>query len=1092
MRKSNELHKSDTCVKKREIVSSGSNNASVFSTTVRSICVRLLSGELIPDVKKELEERLEQRGYIWENQIQKSKTLTAYFNYITRYVKSEGRPITKIPANAVVKIHGEEVQVLPDFIIEHGDNIEVCKLRIGNPTTKRESEESLELYSYLAWAREAYPHAKNISASYYFLKGQSDTGKNGKFTLDYYDPEATDKRHAIHWTPKLEEKFAPEFEELYHPTKPACPEDCSMCSQKNICGYKEAKIPNPDPKEVKPLGDILLTNDQEAAIDFEKGTARINAGAGAGKTLVVAMRIVSLLSKGVKPEEIALLTFTNSGAMEMTERVKRYCEEMGLDSNIDLITSSTFNSFCQSIIDERYTELGFLSSPTVIEDENKCSIVKRILDRYDEIKEFDYVNFTMNEGYATKGALWSVIEAFAQIKEKGYDRLNNPFALSEPSKDILFAAYEDFNNTMKSQGYIEYADQLQLVFELLKLDPTLFDKMGFKHIIVDEFQDTDLQQIELLNQMIDTPSHESFMAVGDDSQAIFSFRNTSPEFLINFGKYFGQGFVDFYLLDNHRSQANIIDLANKINALNVNRVQKDLVASKPAGDIPWTNGFYTHEEEYEWIINEIKKKIDGGKNPSDICFIASNRYELQKMADMLTKVGIPAIMMNPEPYIENSKVLAILDFAKSFKSGTVDGITTLLNVYLKGELLERSDSEINDMVQHFSDQLSSLPTKNKASFLDIIEQLDPDQNDELFQNFLDKLKRKRSLDDIYQYLSDFELYGQRNCYKKEARYDGVVLTTAHSSKGLEWDTVYCSLSKFDASNLHEKKNLALLEEKRRLLFVTLTRAKEELYITGEYAAYTNDKEGRIYNQFLRECYQGVGRVFAPDPNQYFMIQKQKQQEAAEARAKAKGIKLDELVERTPYRIKLEEGLQAEFEKLNPGKNFLVENKYKSFGFLSNNDLKEYAEMYAHPNAMIELTEMIAKEFPGRSIEDVTGLTSTALGSNRMKSTHIRNVIANVLYLKDKTEDDLKSICSKLSCDEMDPRHLVSWYAYTDEQIETKIRKIDAEEKKKAAILKKKTASGTKKTKATPESEAEDGEKKEEPAESKDLSDEIFS
>jgi len=1072
MRKSNELSKNATCIKKREIVTSGSNNASVFSTTVRSICLRLLKGEIIADVKKELEEQLEQRDYIWENQIQKAKTLNNYFHYITRYAKSEGRPIKTPPVNAITKIHGEEIHVLPDFIVEHGDNVEVCKIRIGNPTSKKESENSLELYSYLAWAREAYPHAKNISASYYFLKGQSDTGKNGRLTLDYYDPDATDKHHSLMWTPKLEEKFAPDFEELYHPTQACGPDDCATCSQKNLCGYMDAKIPNPDPKEVKPLGEILLTDSQEQAIDFEKGTARINAGAGAGKTLVVAMRIVSLLSKGVKPEEIALLTFTNSGAMEMTERVKRYCEEMGLDNNIEKMTSSTFNSFCQNIIDERYTELGYLSAPTVIEDENKCGLIKAVLDHYDEIKELDYVNFTMNEGYAAKGALWSVAEMFTQIKEKEYDRINNPFPLSEPSKDILFAAYEEFNNAMKLQGYIEYADQLQLVFELLKLDPTLFDKMGFKHIIVDEFQDTDLQQIELLKQMIDTPSHESFMAVGDDSQAIFSFRNTSPEYLINFGKYFGQGFVDFYLLDNHRSQSEIIDLANKINAVRKTKVDKDLIASKPAGGVPIVDGFYTHEDEYGWIVSDIKKKIDAGKNPSDICFIASNRYELQKMADMLTKADIPAVMMNPEPYIENSKVLATLDFAKSFRYGTTSGIATLLNVYLKGNLLERTNNEINDMIQHFSDQLSALPSKNKTAFLDIVEQLDPDKTDELFQNFLEKLKKKRSIDAIYQHLSDFELYGQRSCYKKEARYDGVVLTTAHSSKGLEWDTVYCSLSKFDSALMHSipkgihyndmgpKSKFAFdaLEEKLRLLFVTLTRAKEDLYITGEYTAYTSDTEGRVYNQFLRHCYEAIGKVFAPDPNRYFMIQKQKQQAAAEARAKAKGISLDELVERTPYRIKLEETIQKEFEKLNPGKDFLKENNYKSFGFMSNSDLKEHCELYAHPNAMIELDAYVKANFPGKSVSAVTGIAEKEFAPNRASSEAIRTVITNLEYLKDKTEEEIKELSKKLgfrACDTLSA--VVSYNLYKKDSVEKQLKNYEAAERKKAATLKKKAA-----------------------------------
>jgi len=193
----------------------------------------------------------------------------------------------------------------------------------------------------------------------------------------------------------------------------------------------------------------------------------------------------------------------------------------------------------QKILEERYMELGFLAPPDVIDDETKCGVIKEILDKYSPISEWDYLNFTMNMARA-KGALWSAVETFAQIKKNGWTRLNHKIEhLSEPSITVLFQAYEDFCNLLKARNLVEYDDQLLMVFDLLKSDPTLFDKMGFRHIVVDEFQDTDLPQIKLLQEMINTPKFKSFLAVGDDSQAIFSFRNTSPEYLIDFFNYFG-------------------------------------------------------------------------------------------------------------------------------------------------------------------------------------------------------------------------------------------------------------------------------------------------------------------------------------------------------------------------------------------------------------------------------------------------------------------------------------------------------------------------------------------------------------------------
>ena len=982
MRKTNDL---SNCVKRRNLPIHHSGEQAIFSYEVRKLCCRILLGEKIPDIKNELLQALTARDYHFENRFEQEEKLNQFEHYITRYTKSEGRPIELAKGNEVINILGEDIQLRFDFSVKHGDSIEIAKIRTSSPKSNSCDNESPELYAFLKWAKEKYPSAKTIKATYYYLKGSSDTGARKKVTFDYYDPEATIKKHEMIWSPEIEKKMEEVYQEIIHPVKTCTPNECLSCPQNNLCHYIESSKPSDIPKEVKPVADITLTNSQEEAIDFDSGIARINAGAGAGKTLVVALRIVSLLGKGVKPEDICLLTFTNSGAMEMTERVKSYCSEMGLDIDTEKITSSTFNAFCQSILEEHYEELGFLAPPRVIEDETKCSIIKGIMDHLPKVAEWDYLNFSMNE-YSVKGALWSMIDAFALIKKNNFTRWNHNFTLSEPSINTIFDAYEEFNQKLYGANLVEYDDQIAFVFQLLQKNPTLFDNMGFEHIIVDEFQDTDLQQINLLKEMIDTENFKSFMAVGDDSQAIFSFRDTSPEYLIHFFDYFGAG-KDFYLLDNHRSTKNIIDMANKINARNVERVEKDLVAIKPEGRTPVVMGHYTQAKEYEWLVEHIKKDVEAGKNPSDICFIGATKYELQKMADLLAKENIPTIMMNPVPYMENSKVLAALAFGESYISGGENGYYDLLNAFTHGALIEETEQEIIDTVENFKTQLSA-SEHTLETYISLISQLDEEKEDELFQSFLEKLDRIKTMNDLDTYLHDFKLYGQKSAYKKEAKYDGVVLTTAHSSKGLEWDTVYLSLSKFDSEPLHNRNRIKELEERRRLVFVGLTRAKENLYVSGEYTAY-GDEKNRVYNQFLRECYEAIGMEFRPDPNQYYLIKKEQQIANAEKRAKAQGVDLN-AVAISPQKKKAIEDLDYEFQLAHPGKTLEEVTGLKNVKILEKKDIEYFTAMFAKENALREAEEFLTMhpELKGDSLM----LSILSPENNMMTAARIRGVL----------------------------------------------------------------------------------------------------
>lgn len=809
---------------------------------------------------------------------------------INRYLVSETRVPNFFPEANINLYPDMDVTVKPDMVFFTNDKIEIVKLRYSKPRITASGRKqdlsahnSLEMYSMLCYGRKFVQPGKKayVSASIYYLRKANDSESKGIFDSDFFD---TTGRNVVTLSElyvndgqknDMDKEFIPQIQEFLKGSDAKCDEKkCATCEFYRICSYKKSPIKIVKEKKVKSISSLNLTKEQSDAINFEKGIARINAGAGAGKTLTVALRTVTLLNKGVKPSEIVLLTFTNTGAEEMRERINAYNQEFGSGCDITDMHIQTFNAFEDEIVHKEWECLGFDKEPKLIDDVERSSIIAGILKNKD-IKGLDYRNFFMNTK-DVQGALIVARKIFAIMKT--YTLGDDPDDIQQIAKHLgllgkflplktiedVALLYDEYQDKLNEDSLIEFADQEKLVFQLLCKKPDYFERMGIKHVIVDEFQDSNEGQMDFIKTIIDTPNFESLMVVGDDSQAIFGFRDTSPKYIIDFYDILKRKGQDFYLLENHRSTPEIIDFANKLNDLNTCKVAKSLIATRPHGMKPVARGFFNREQEYEYIKDSIEKKIKSGIKPEDIAFIASTKNELLKMASILTEAGIPSVLLNPEPLMENSKVLAAIDMIKFINNPTLTECEmNWLNCLNRNMLLTKSDKEIQAYLVQAKAQieiLRSYPEKQKMETIcQMLTALDED--DEVYENFVDTLKGKSTVKKLIQYCMDFELYGAECAYKRQSDYPGVVLTTAHSSKGLEWPIVYNSITKYDSPEIRKKK--PLLEEKRRLLFVSSTRARDELYITGEYVAY-GAKDDRTYNKFLIEAYQILGQDFQPN------------------------------------------------------------------------------------------------------------------------------------------------------------------------------------------------------------------------------------
>lgn len=364
------------------------------------------------------------------------------------------------------------------------------------------------------------------------------------------------------------------------------------------------------------------------------------------------------------------------------------------------------------------------------------------------------------------------------------------------------------------------------------------------------------------------PTFESLLVIGDDSQAIFSFRGTSPEYIINFDQYMGEPVDDIYLLENHRSTPEVIEFANRINDMNVDKVAKQLIATRDHGKPVIVEGFYNKTDEYNYIVDQIKHHLDTGVPPEDIAVITYTKSELNQIADLLTKKNIPSLYAAPEQLLNNSRIRAILAFARVIhdQQDTKDALI-VANAKIGGSIMDLPEGMIQERVDQVIEEAGMIcmaPTLQlkKELFEKFIDSIS--FQDEAVEYFKDSLQFKE-FDEIMQYCSDFCTYGENALFKRIDPYPGVVLVTAHSSKGLEWPIVFNSITHYDRK---ERKSRKEIEEMRRLLFVSATRARDELVITAQFYSTESQNGAPVFNMFLQDAFKAAEKQFNPNAVKY--------------------------------------------------------------------------------------------------------------------------------------------------------------------------------------------------------------------------------
>lgn len=420
-----------------------------------------------------------------------------------------------------------------------------------------------------------------------------------------------------------------------------------------------------------------LTEKQKEAVTYGTGPVLVVAGAGTGKTTVITKRISWLIAeKRAKPEEILALTFTEKAATEMLTRVDELSDYIYSGLSI-----STFHSFGSDIINEFSFELGLPADLRVLTD------VEQILFIKDHLFDFELKHY-LNLGDPTS-FIKEMVKTFSRLKDEAIEpdqyirnaKLQIKNAKDECEKEEaekyleMAQAYQKYNSLLRSEGYIDYGDQLNLVLELLK-KPSVAKKIKdrYKYVLVDEFQDTNYVQSKLVREIFGVTGN--VMVVGDDDQSIYRFRGASVSNILNFRDQYKK-VKTIVLSDNFRSTQQILDSTyNLIQKNNPNRLEakygidKKLNSHLGDGEPPRLLLYESEAQEAEAVAREIIFKNKDGLPFSEMAILFRANRHGEEFVRTLSKHGIPFVFSGAAGLYEKMEVKMLVSLISALSDPT--------------------------------------------------------------------------------------------------------------------------------------------------------------------------------------------------------------------------------------------------------------------------------------------------------------------------------------------------------------------------------------------------------------------------------------
>ncbi|MGV2940859.1 UvrD-helicase domain-containing protein [Mesobacillus sp. LC4] len=609
-------------------------------------------------------------------------------------------------------------------------------------------------------------------------------------------------------------------------------------------------------KQLKEAG-VHFDGNQEKAVVSTEGPLLILAGAGSGKTRVLTARTAFMIEeKKIDPSSIMLVTFTAKAAAEMKKRIADY---PGMSpAKVNQLIAGTFHSIFYRIL--CFHEREKWSSDKLMKKEWQR---EQILKEAGRKLQLDEKEFAYDLALQQIGLWKNTMIMPHQVKAES------------PWEEKVALLYKDYETAKERQSLFDFDDMLLGCYQLFKDKPDILQNYQnrFHHFLIDEFQDINKVQYELMKML--SAKHGNVCAVGDDDQSIYSFRGSDPAYLFKFKTDF-QNTKLIILNQNYRSPHEIVETANTLISANLTRHEKEMRAQFSGECSPVIFHPYDEEEEATMILTDIKERIEQGERPRDFAILFRTNAASRSVFERLATSSLPfRLDQDIESFYERFIVKGMLAFLRlSINPDDPEAIKNILpSLFLKQSIFRdlQANSILNDcsmlealtyVKTGFAFQEQKLkrliPIVRSLSSLSPIAAIDIVEKDLGYQDFIKKRGNEgnqlekgsddirdlrvaaRNFKTIGEFLDHAEHMTAMNAEIKRSSKkltDAITLSTIHRSKGLEYGNVYIigtvdgSIPHDYALDAYRNGDQLPLEEERRLLYVAVTRAEKNLFIS---------------------------------------------------------------------------------------------------------------------------------------------------------------------------------------------------------------------------------------------------------------------
>ena len=627
---------------------------------------------------------------------------------------------------------------------------------------------------------------------------------------------------------------------------------------------------------------VSLNNNQRAAVEAVNNPILIFAGAGSGKTRVLAYKIAYLLDQGiVVPEDLLAVTFTNKAAQVMRERVTRLIKEKHAPLNI-----GTFHSICARILRNDIKHLGFTSDFAIYDAADQVALLKIVMADMGVPKNSILPKTARNRISYYKNKLIAHDVAMKSARTI-QDR-------------TIVDIYKVYQKALKKNNALDFDDLLNYPLEIFENHPRILGKYRekWKYILVDEYQDTNRAQFLLVKMLAE--KHKQICVVGDDDQSIYGWRGADIRNILDFGKAFPNCEV-FTLEENYRSTQQILTAATAVVENNEDRADKNLSAINGEGENLGLIETHDEMEEADAVISALEKEIKINKRTfNDFAILYRTNAQSRALEDSFRRNGIPYKIVGGTRFYERKEVKNLLGYLRLIVNlkDTISlrrvinfpprgiGLKTVDKCVLqatkdKKELFDvlnnpepinirgkQGESLVNfhNLIKKYNDLLTKINASelvralvDETEILKYYKRQDTIEDQERYANVMEVLN---SVDEfmernpgslLHDFLEEVSLLTDIDEWNEDANH--VTMMTVHSAKGLEFPVVFVTGLEdglFPLSGALSERNL--MEEERRLFYVALTRAQQMVYLlyATERRRTGSDSWAGLVSRFVRE------------------------------------------------------------------------------------------------------------------------------------------------------------------------------------------------------------------------------------------------